>query len=320
MTDPAHMPPKCCTSKHIPLKHVEHLFSDHFKVKWNKKYQEYTTKDRLYCPVRGCGRWIKSSNITTSSTSGRRSARCSKCKTKVCATCNNKYHRSSTCPRDEETQRFIDTAKEKGWQRCHSCKAMVELKEGCNHMTCRCKAEFCMLCGLEWKTCECPLFNYNHITGNDDRLHHMRVPAVVQVVRRRAGDPRTYHDEQHARRQQKTADEVLARHLQMASLLEPDSDTNTHDYHPTRHNNRLQRPMYAETWGVGNAGTHLMNENFVQNATGFIMAALADGVYGRRGERESSGRRRSRLKSSAIGSGLVPDAFGDESVVGVGPP
>ena len=28
--------------------------------------------------------------------------------------------------------------KEKGWQRCYSCSAMVELKEGCNHMTCRC--------------------------------------------------------------------------------------------------------------------------------------------------------------------------------------
>ena len=28
-----------------------------------------------------------------------------------------------------------EMAKEKGWQRCYNCKAMVELKEGCYHMT-----------------------------------------------------------------------------------------------------------------------------------------------------------------------------------------
>ncbi|KAL8864827.1 MAG: hypothetical protein Q9174_007204 [Haloplaca sp. 1 TL-2023] len=54
LTDPQHMPPKCCTTDHIPLKHVEKLFDTKFKMKWNVKYQEYTTKNRLYCPRRGC--------------------------------------------------------------------------------------------------------------------------------------------------------------------------------------------------------------------------------------------------------------------------
>ncbi|KAG9568388.1 hypothetical protein KCV01_g19894, partial [Aureobasidium melanogenum] len=53
--DPQHMPPKCCSSDHIPLKHVDHLFDDRFKLLWNAKYQEYTTKNRLYCPAKGCG-------------------------------------------------------------------------------------------------------------------------------------------------------------------------------------------------------------------------------------------------------------------------
>ncbi|KFY82353.1 hypothetical protein V498_08618, partial [Pseudogymnoascus sp. VKM F-4517 (FW-2822)] len=79
------------------------------------------------------------------------------------------------CPRDEETNRLLEAAKEAGWQRCYSCRTMVELKEGCNHMTCRCTAEFCMLCGLKWKTCACPWFNYENIDDND-RLGHMRVP------------------------------------------------------------------------------------------------------------------------------------------------
>lgn len=39
--DPQHMPPKCCTSAHIPLKHVDRLFDTDFKKTWNRKFAEY---------------------------------------------------------------------------------------------------------------------------------------------------------------------------------------------------------------------------------------------------------------------------------------
>ena len=68
-------------------------------------------------------------------TYGRKYARCSSCNTKVCVLCNSKFHTKRECPKDEETNRLVEMAKEKGWQRCYSCKAVVELKEGCNHMT-----------------------------------------------------------------------------------------------------------------------------------------------------------------------------------------
>jgi hypothetical protein len=29
----------------------------------------------------------------------------------------------------------LEAAKKAGWQRCYSCRTMIELKEGCNHMT-----------------------------------------------------------------------------------------------------------------------------------------------------------------------------------------
>ncbi|KAK5009697.1 hypothetical protein LTR28_013885 [Elasticomyces elasticus] len=130
--DPAHMPPRCCTSAHIPLKHVENIFPLKFKLQWNNKYQEYTTANRIYCPVKGCGEWIKPSNLK--SFQGRRYGHCTRCRTKVCAMCNGKWHTRRECPKDEELKKLIEVAKEKGWQRCCSCKAMVELKEGCNHM------------------------------------------------------------------------------------------------------------------------------------------------------------------------------------------
>lgn len=133
LTDPQLMPPRCCTEDRISLRHVDRLFDLQFKKVWNRKYAEFTTQNRLYCPSKRCGEWIKPSLIRREG--NRQSARCGSCSTKVCVACNGKWHSSFDCPRDEETQRFLNQAKEEGWQRCHSCKAMVERKQGCNHMT-----------------------------------------------------------------------------------------------------------------------------------------------------------------------------------------
>ncbi|KAI4134829.1 MAG: hypothetical protein L6R39_007854, partial [Caloplaca ligustica] len=209
---------------HIPLKHVDRLFDTRFKMKWNQKYQEYTTKNRLYCPRRGCGEWIKPANIFDDGT-GRKYGKCARCKTKVCATCNGRYHPNSrTCPKDDATKQFIAIAKKEGWQRCFNCSATVELKEGCNHMTCRCKAEFCMICGVKWKGCDCPWFNYQAVER--DRLDHMN--GVVVEVEEEV-DPRTargYQAELDARREQERRDEELARRLQTLGLYHNNSNNN----------------------------------------------------------------------------------------------
>lgn len=207
VTDPQHMPPKCCTQDHIPLKHVDKLFDVRFKMKWNQKYQEYTTKNRIYCPAKGCGEWIKPSHIHTDTHSNRKYGKCNRCRTKVCVICNGKWHTSRECPKDDATQRFADMAKEKGWQRCYNCSAMVELKEGCNHMTCRCRAEFCMTCGLKWKSCNCPWFNYD--TVERDRLNHMNVPQPMGM-----NPVLNYQEEMDRRLEQERRDEDLARRMQ----------------------------------------------------------------------------------------------------------
>ncbi|KAI9721027.1 MAG: hypothetical protein M1812_002507 [Candelaria pacifica] len=230
VSDPQHMPPKCCTQDHIPLQHVDKLFGDAFKIKWNKKYQEYTTKNRIYCPSRGCGEWIRPANIhldtSGGATGGRKYGKCGRCKTKVCCLCNGKWHTGKTCPKDEETKQFIEIAKKEGWQRCYNCSAMVELKEGCNHMTCRCTAEFCIICAKKWKTCDCPWFNYDAV--ENDRLNHMNVPRPVPV--RPAPDngaperPRGYNDELARRRLQELRDEAMARRLQTLGIDDDDDD------------------------------------------------------------------------------------------------
>ncbi|KAL8947125.1 MAG: hypothetical protein Q9222_006561 [Ikaeria aurantiellina] len=224
------MPPKCCTSDYIPLKHVEKLLDVKFKMKWNRKYQEYTTKNRLYCPARRCGEWIKPADIKIDTSgghhTGRKYGRCKRCNTRVCVACNGRWHASRICPKDDATKQFIEIAKKEGWQRCYNCSATVELKEGCNHMTCRCKAEFCMICGVPWKGCDCPWFNYQ--TVEQDRLNHMNIPVMRRVVvdgqEVDANHPRAargYQAELDARREQERRDEQMARRLQTLGLDTP---------------------------------------------------------------------------------------------------
>jgi IBR domain, a half RING-finger domain len=187
------MPPRCCTAEGIDLTHVDKLFDQNFKKTWNRKFDEYKTKNKVYCIGKCCGEWIKPHHITVEH--GRKIGKCKRCGTRVCAICNNKAHVSRDCPKDPATKQFIETAKQKGWQKCYSCSAMVELKEGCNHMTCRCTAEFCMVCGLRWKSCDCPWFNYENVDAH-------------------LGNPMRYQEEMDRRRDQEQRDEALARRMQ----------------------------------------------------------------------------------------------------------
>ncbi|KAF2678428.1 hypothetical protein K458DRAFT_138794 [Lentithecium fluviatile CBS 122367] len=262
VSDPQHMPPTCCTAEHIPLKYVDRLFDDKFKRLWNKKYQEYTTANRLYCPTKGCGEWIKPTKIRMDLTYGRRYARCGRCNTKVCVLCNSKFHTRRECPRDEETNRLVQMAKDKGWQRCYNCRAVVELKEGCNHMTCRCTAQFCMVCAAPWKTCNCPWFNYQQL-DDDDRLNDMRVPYaaprddVVEVVEMPEPEPlpvrRSSTRIRHRPdREIDRADEALAAHLQAQLRLESrPAESEVHRNDPQ-----------VRVYGLGNSDGHHMNDSY----------------------------------------------------------
>ncbi|KAL9488578.1 hypothetical protein ACSS6W_000855 [Trichoderma asperelloides] len=252
--DPQHMPPRCCTKAHIPLKHVDKLFDDAFKRAWNRKFAEYSTGNRVYCPSKRCGEWIKPTSFYRGE-DGRRVARCGRCNTKVCPKCSSRWHSSLECPRDEETNKFLDQAKEEGWKRCYKCKSMVELKEGCNHMTCRCGAEFCMLCGTKWKGCSCPWFNYENGSNpwQNNALDDLNIPpedlrkilrsnrpismedlrtysrpTTSMPVRPR---PQNYEEEMLLRRLQEQRDGDLARRMQHSDEYDREHDEEREEDH-----------------------------------------------------------------------------------------
>lgn len=262
--DPQHMPPRCCTSEHIPLKYADRLFDDKFKILWNRKYQEYTTGNRLYCPAKGCGQWIKPTRIKMDHTYGRKYARCGTCATKVCVLCNSKFHTKRECPRDEETNRLVQMAKEQGWQRCYSCKAVVELKEGCNHMTCRCTAQFCMVCAAPWKTCNCPWFNYQHIP-DEDRLNDMRVPYPQQYpdvevieIRQEPAPPLARRPSTRTRDRSERDRDTIRSEQRLSSHLRDSLHLNTT---PTVSSLHRADPG-VQVYGLGNAGGHHMNDSY----------------------------------------------------------
>lgn len=108
--------------------------------------------DRVYCSSRLCGLFIRPDQINRALDLGR----CSKGHW-ICILCRGPQHENEPCPQDRDLQRTEELAVEEGWKRCHQCHAFVEHREACQHMTCRCGAEFCYVCGARWRTCGCTM-------------------------------------------------------------------------------------------------------------------------------------------------------------------
>ncbi|KAL2166151.1 hypothetical protein VTG60DRAFT_3248 [Thermothelomyces hinnuleus] len=157
LTDPQqYMPPRCCTSDNIPPRYVDMLFDSGFKKDWNEKYKEHTSRRGFPCPSRRCGEVMKPENIR--SEGGRWQGRCTRCRTKICGSCNGRWHPEPDCTGGNDSALFAEQPTRDAWQRCYRCKAVVEVKGTRNHTICRCGAEFCLGCGGKWKTCDCPWF------------------------------------------------------------------------------------------------------------------------------------------------------------------
>jgi len=87
---------------------------------------------------------------------------CPKCKKRYCLNCRVAYHTGMTCKEYEinnkhtsDDDKFLKFVKGKKYKQCPKCKFWVSKTQGCNHMTCRCKFQFCYACGGEYMKCDC---------------------------------------------------------------------------------------------------------------------------------------------------------------------
>jgi ariadne-1 len=157
------LPIKCpnCQVNFLESDILERLDAD-----YRKKYYEASVKavatmnPEVYscCPTPGCSYIFEPS--------GQTSFTCPCCRKYYCLRCRVEFHSEYTC--DEyhkyflnktlDEQEFFKTALGKKFKECPSCHFWVERTTGCNHMTCRCRYEFCYNCGGKYGTCSCGFF------------------------------------------------------------------------------------------------------------------------------------------------------------------
>ncbi|KAL2870466.1 E3 ubiquitin-protein ligase [Aspergillus lucknowensis] len=147
-TDESVFPPKCCGVR-IPLSFVQEELSSYELRLFREAEVEFSTTDRTYCSNPSCRKFIPPRDISATR------ATCSYCAFRTCPLCKNAYHRFEACAADPSLQATLELGARKGWQRCFSCRALVERRSGCHHIKCICGAEFCYICGQKWRTCEC---------------------------------------------------------------------------------------------------------------------------------------------------------------------
>ncbi|KAH0606040.1 uncharacterized protein H6S33_004497 [Morchella sextelata] len=182
MQDESLWPPRCCIQD-IPQKTIEKALNKQDRQTYKGKAKEYAipAADRVYCPHPTCSAWIPPSGT------GR--IICGTCNNSVCGTCRGIAHPAQAdCPEDFDLQLTLEEGERQGWIRCYQCRTMVERTQGCNHITCKCGAHFCYICGSVWKTCAC--------TGEE--AARRRVARIEQVALNRAARAREEAEHQRS--------------------------------------------------------------------------------------------------------------------------
>ena len=133
-------PPKCCLQD-IPKKTLEKNLTPLEYANYKLKAKEYSTPagERWYCARPECGKWFCPSRYRSSDAT----MSCTHCNHRMCLFCRNSSHAvGQQCPQDKGLNATLAAAELEGWRRCYNCHTMVELGQGCRHITCKCKAEF----------------------------------------------------------------------------------------------------------------------------------------------------------------------------------
>lgn len=133
--------------------------------------------EEIYCPFPNCSAPLSPSQClpsgeSLSSQSDVNCIECPECSRFICIHCGVPWHASMTCeeyqilPVDEGDEGEITLhrlAQNNRWRQCQQCRRIIELTQGCYHMTCWCGHQFCYSCGAEYRegaqTCQCEFFD-----------------------------------------------------------------------------------------------------------------------------------------------------------------
>ena len=117
----------------------EHFSMNNFLLNNNDEYSS--------CPTPGC-------EYMFFFNPGEHNFLCPLCNKNYCLNCKDEWHRGMTCQQYKDSRdvnkldnQFFQFVKGAKFKMCPRCKYWVEKNQGCNHMKCRCGADFCYLCG-----------------------------------------------------------------------------------------------------------------------------------------------------------------------------
>ncbi|CAJ2501191.1 Uu.00g040440.m01.CDS01 [Anthostomella pinea] len=150
-----HWPPKCCLNT-LPASLILPHLDNALKTTYRAREVEWDTPvdKRVYCSRPDCSLFVPPGGPPSHKARG--VARCSDGHW-TCVRCRAPQHDGDACPLDRDLQRTSALAEEEGWKQCYGCGALVEHRDACQHMTCRCGTQFCYVCGARWRTCACTM-------------------------------------------------------------------------------------------------------------------------------------------------------------------
>mmetsp|Transcript_5649 Transcript_5649/g.17877 ORF Transcript_5649/g.17877 Transcript_5649/m.17877 type:complete len:828 (+) Transcript_5649:1614-4097(+) len=102
--------------------------------------------DKGWCPNADCDTVVDFSPLASAGP-----IRCPTCALELCPKCRQAAH-AGDCQAQFGVANLA-LANQKKFQSCPKCHAIVEKSEACDHMSCRCGARFCYVCGAEGHSC-----------------------------------------------------------------------------------------------------------------------------------------------------------------------
>lgn len=127
---------------------------------------------KICCPYPDCSALFHHDASTQAGSSSQLHGSCVECpvcQKFICIDCGVPWHTSLNCeeyqnlPLDQRDAIDITFAQDRQWRHCPQCSRMIELTQGCYHITCWCRHAFCYSCGAEYRdnqqSCQCPIWD-----------------------------------------------------------------------------------------------------------------------------------------------------------------
>jgi hypothetical protein len=169
LRDNSLLPLRCCEAP-LDMNIAAHLLPREDANIILQRVKEIEAKNKMYCP--SCSAFL---NLDLVDSTFATDLLCG-CGIALCMVCKTSAHPGLSCSENQFGDPGLDESilklsREEGWKQCPSCSSMIELRYGCNHMTCaHCRHEFCFNCLQQWNASNAQCSSGRCELWDEDRL------------------------------------------------------------------------------------------------------------------------------------------------------